>query len=170
MSLADALAVLRAVAVVPIVWAIAVDDTAVAFTLFVLAAFTDAIDGWLARRSSTLGPRGAFIDPLADKILVVGTLVALGLAGEVNAWLVLLIAVREIVVIAVRARSYARGVQVPADVTAKAKTVLEMAGVALVVGTPAPASSAGVVLLLIALIVGVLTLPRYLPRRARRVA
>ena len=170
MSPADALAILRAVAVVPIVWAIAVDDTAVALTLFVLAALTDAIDGWLARRSSTLGPRGAFIDPLADKILVVGTLVALAATGQVNVWLVALIAARETLVLAVRARSLARGVQLPADTLAKAKTVCEMAGVALVIGAPPPASAGGAVLLVLALVVGVITLPRYLPWRARRVA
>jgi cardiolipin synthase len=167
-SVADALGVGRALAVIPIVWAIAVDETAIAFAVFVLAALSDAIDGWLARRSSTLGPRGAFVDPLADKILVVGTLAALAIAGEVNVWLVLLIAVREVVVTAARVRSLSRGLQLPADITAKAKTLLEMTGIALVIGAPAPVSSAGVALLLVALIVGVATLPRYLPRPTRR--
>ena len=170
MSLADALAILRGVAVVPIVWAIAVDDTAVALTLFVLAALTDAIDGWLARRSSTLGPRGAFVDPLADKILVVGTLIALAGAGQLNMWLVALIAVRETLVVAIRARTLARGSQLPADTVAKAKTACEMLGTALVIGAPPPASAGGAALLVIALVVGVVTLPRYLPRRARRLA
>jgi CDP-diacylglycerol--glycerol-3-phosphate 3-phosphatidyltransferase len=166
---ADALAILRALAAIPIVWAIAVDDTAVAFALFALAAISDAIDGRLARRG-TLGARGAFLDPLADKILVLATLVALALAGLVNAWLVGLIAARELIVLGLRARAYARGQRLSADGTAKAKTVLEMSGTALLVGATAPLSSVGALLLFAALIVGLVTLPRYLPGRIRRVA
>jgi CDP-diacylglycerol--glycerol-3-phosphate 3-phosphatidyltransferase len=167
---ADALAFLRAFAAIPIVWAIAVDDTPVAFALFALAALSDAIDGRLARRAGTLGPRGAFLDPLADKILVLATLIALALAGLVNAWLVGLIATREVTVLGLRARAYARGQRLPADTAAKAKTVLEMLGALLLIGTPAPFSSLGAVLLLGGLIVGLVTLPRYLPGRVRRLA
>ena len=169
MTAADALAVLRAFAAIPIVWAIAVDDTAVAFVLFALAALTDAIDGQLARRG-TLGPRGAFLDPLADKILVLPTLVALAMTGAVNVWLVAFIAVREIAVLALRTRAYARGQRLPADTAAKAKTVLEMSGAALLIGAPAPLAGLGAVLLLAALIIGLVTLPRYLPGRVRRLA
>jgi len=169
MSAADTLAVLRAFAAIPIVWAIAVDDTPVAFALFALAAISDAIDGRLARRG-TLRPRGAFLDPLADKILVLATLVALALAGEVNAWLVGLIAAREAAVLALRTRAYARGQRLPADTAAKAKTALEMIATALLIGAPPPLSSLAAVLLLAALIVGVVTLPRYLPGRVRRLA
>ena len=80
MSAADLVAVLRAIAVVPIAWAIAADQRFLALGLFVLAALSDALDGWLARRSGNGGPRGALLDPLADKVLVIGTLGALTVA------------------------------------------------------------------------------------------
>jgi CDP-diacylglycerol--glycerol-3-phosphate 3-phosphatidyltransferase len=169
-SLADAVSLLRALAAIPIVWAIAVHDQPIAFTLFVLAALSDAIDGWLARRGGTLGPRGAFLDPLADKILVLASLVALAATGEVGVWLVAPIAARELLVLALRARAYARGLRLAADVAGKAKTVCQMAGIALLIGAPAPLSPAGVVLLLAALVIGLVGLPRYLPGRVRRIA
>src|SRR6266566_9937496 len=75
-TVADWLAIFRAFAVIPIVLAIAAGERTVALAVFAVAAATDALDGWLARRSGSATPRGAFIDPLADKVLVVGTLVA----------------------------------------------------------------------------------------------
>ena len=82
MSAADLVAVLRAVAVVPIVWAIVADQRLIALGVFTVAAASDALDGVLARRSDSSGPRGALIDPLADKILVLGTLLALTATGS----------------------------------------------------------------------------------------
>src|SRR6185503_8582950 len=103
----DLIAILRAVAVIPIAWAIATDQRLIALGLFALAALSDALDGWLARRSGSVGPRGALIDPLADKILVLGTLVALSAVG--TGWPVtvvtVLTALREGVVAVFRVRA-----------------------------------------------------------------
>ena len=166
MSAADALAVLRAVLVVPIGWAILAGDDIVALSLFTIAALTDALDGWLARRSAALTPRGAFIDPLADKILVVGSLSALTIAGR--GWPVavvtILVALREGLVTLLRARSLSRGIAVPAEAVAKAKTVLEMVGVALIIfdGRPWAVFAAGIVGL--SFMLSLTTLPRYFSR------
>jgi CDP-diacylglycerol--glycerol-3-phosphate 3-phosphatidyltransferase len=166
-SLADAVAVLRAIAVIPIVWAIAADQRGVALAIFLVAAASDSVDGWLARRAGHLGARGAFLDPLADKILVLGTLVALAIAGA--GWPVTVVAVlifaRELVVVIARAKALMRDVTVSADRVAKAKTVLEMAGVALVIFGGRPWSVLGAGVLGLAFLVGILTLPRYFKRR-----
>ena len=166
MSAADALAALRAVLVLPIAWAILAGDDLVAVTVFVIAAFTDALDGWFARRAASLTPRGAFIDPLADKILVVGALLALTVAGR--GWPVtavtVLVALREGLVTVLRSRSLGRGISVQANMVAKAKTVLEMVGVALVIldGRPWAVLGAGIVGL--SFILSLATLPRYFSR------
>lgn len=169
MSAADVIAVLRAIAVVPVAWAISIGFDALALVVFVVAAATDAIDGWLARRAGTLGPRGDFLDPIADKILVVGTLVALSFASR--GWPVVVVtifvALREVFVTVLRARALSRDIALPADRLAKAKTALEMIGVALVILDGRPWAVLGAGLVGVAFLVGVATLPRYLnPRLA----
>ena len=172
MSLPDALAVLRALAALPIVWAITSGLRDLALAIFVVAAISDAVDGWLARRAGSLGLRGQLLDPIADKILVIGALVALAATGA--GWPVtvvtVLVAVREGIVGVIRARAYARGIGLPADGVAKAKTVAEMAGVALIILGGRPWAVVGAAVVGLAVVVGFATLPRYLPSRAHRVA
>lgn len=96
---------------------------------FVLAA-TDGVDGYIARRQGTTRS-GAFLDPLADKFLVVGGLVALVVAGAFW-WLpVAVITVRELAISAYRSWVAKRGVSVPARYWAKVKTVVQEAAIGL---------------------------------------
>jgi cardiolipin synthase len=67
-----------------------------ALTLFLLAAFTDAIDGWLARISDSSTQLGAYLDPIADKILMSGIFLALGAAGFVPWWFVAIVFGRDL--------------------------------------------------------------------------
>jgi phosphatidylglycerophosphate synthase len=163
---ADLVAVFRGLATVPVMWLILADARPIALALFVVAALSDALDGPLARRAGDLGPRGAFLDPIADKILVVGALIALAVAGA--GWPVTLLAVlvgmREGIVAVARWRTLARGIALPADRMAKAKTVAEMAGVALIVVGGRPWSVAGAAVVGLGFGMGLLTLPRYLGR------
>jgi CDP-diacylglycerol--glycerol-3-phosphate 3-phosphatidyltransferase len=166
---ADAVAVLRAAAVIPIIWAITADQRGLALAIFLIAAASDALDGWLARRAGSLGgARGAFLDPLADKILVLGTLVALTFAPNAG-WPVAVataaICARELIVLIPRTRAMQRNDELPADVFGKAKTVLEMAGVALIVFGGRPWAVLGVIVLVPAFVLGALTIPRYFKRR-----
>ena len=90
---------------------------------FVLSC-TDGVDGWLARRHGTTAS-GAFLDPLADKVVVLGAMAVL-VADDVFWWFpVLLIAAREIAVSAYRSWVGRRGISVPARPAAKAKTVVQ---------------------------------------------
>jgi CDP-diacylglycerol--glycerol-3-phosphate 3-phosphatidyltransferase len=167
MSAADVVAVVRAIAVVPIMWAIAADQKAIALGLFVIAALSDALDGVLARQSGHIGPRGALLDPLADKILVVGSLLALTAVG--TGWPVtvvtILTALREGVVVPLRVRAFARGLAFPADRLAKVKTAAQMMGVALIIVGERPWPVLGATLVGLALILGLFTLPRYFAAR-----
>lgn len=89
-----------------------------------LLALSDGIDGWLARRQGTTRS-GAFLDPLADKVVVLGALVALVAKGIVF-WLpVTIIAVREIAMSVYRSVVGRHGVSIPARNSAKLKTLLQ---------------------------------------------
>lgn len=99
----------------------------VAFAVFLFAALTDTLDGWVARRLGGVTAFGAFADPLADKFLVVGVLASLALFGEVPWWLVGVVFGRELVVTLLRLVLVRRaGVVVPATLWGKLKTVTQM--------------------------------------------
>ncbi len=98
--------------------------------LWFVCSSSDGLDGVLARRHGTTRS-GAFLDPLADKCLVLGVLAALAVIGEVS-WLpVVLIAAREVAMSVFRGYAGKRGVSVPARTTAKLKTLLQDLVVAL---------------------------------------
>ena len=134
MTLANALTAARALLVIPVIGLIATGDASLALLIFVIAAATDALDGPLARRRGTATALGAAMDPLADKILVVGALAALAVRGIAPAWAVVVILARELVAIEVRARA-AHAISASPD--GKAKTVLQVAAVALLLATAA---------------------------------
>jgi len=92
--------------------------------LWGVLSFTDGIDGWVARRQGTTRS-GAFLDPLADKVVVLGALVALSAKGIVWWVPVAIIAVREIGMSIYRSVVGRQGVSVPARTTAKVKTLLQ---------------------------------------------
>jgi CDP-diacylglycerol--glycerol-3-phosphate 3-phosphatidyltransferase len=133
-TLPNALTAMRAVLAVPVIGLIAIGDASAALLLFVVAAATDAIDGPLARRRGGATRMGAALDPLADKILVVGTLAALAVHGIAPVWAVGLILTRELVAIEVRARV---PYPVRAGADGKAKTVVQVAAVAALLSTAA---------------------------------
>ena len=95
-----------------------------AVSLWVALAATDGVDGWLARRHGTTRS-GAFLDPLADKVLVLGAMLALVAADRWPLWPVAIIAVREVGIQAFRSFWARRGLAVPASGLAKVKTVMQ---------------------------------------------
>lgn len=102
---------------------------------WIVLASTDGVDGYLARRHGTTRS-GAFLDPLADKLLVLGALVALTARGAFS-WLpVALIAVREVAMSGYRSWVGRRGVSVPARSSAKVKTVVQEVAVGVALFPP----------------------------------
>lgn len=95
-----------------------------AVTLWIVLAATDGLDGWLARRHGTTRS-GAFLDPLADKVLVLGAMLALVAADRWPLWPVAIVAVRELGIQAFRSFWARRGLAVPASALAKVKTVTQ---------------------------------------------
>jgi CDP-diacylglycerol--glycerol-3-phosphate 3-phosphatidyltransferase len=105
--------------------------------VFTAAAITDMLDGYLARKLGVVSVLGKFLDPLADKLIVMAALVWLVPMGRIAAWVVVLLLAREISVTGLRSVAASEGVVISAGREGKTKTALQMIGiVALVLGFP----------------------------------
>ena len=83
-----------------VVWAIATPGAMwIAFVLFLAAGVSDAIDGYLAKRFAMITELGAYLDPLADKALIVSIYLPLGVNGFIPLWLVILVVSRDIMIV-----------------------------------------------------------------------
>ena len=91
--------------------------------VYVAAAATDSLDGWLARSRGQVTVAGAFLDPLADKLLVSAALLALIQAGDLPAWAAMVIITRELAVTGLRLVAVSEDLIIPASRFGKAKTV-----------------------------------------------
>lgn len=107
-----------------------------AAAVFALAAVTDTIDGYMARRRREVTVLGAFLDPLADKLLVSAALVALVQLQKLSAWVAMVIIAREFAVSGLRMVAAAEGVIIPASIWGKVKTVCQMVAVMAVILEP----------------------------------
>jgi CDP-diacylglycerol--glycerol-3-phosphate 3-phosphatidyltransferase len=97
-----------------------------AAAVFIIAAATDKLDGYVARRSKQITTLGQFLDPLADKLLIAAALIALVAQDRVAAWVATVIIVREVAVSVLRIIGVSQGVSIPADKYGKLKTVLQI--------------------------------------------
>lgn len=105
--------------------------------VFTAAAITDVLDGYLARKLGVVSVLGKFLNPLADKLIVMAALVWLVPMGRIPAWVVVLLLAREISVTGLRSVAASEGVVISAGHEGKTKTALQMIGiVALVLGYP----------------------------------
>ena len=113
-------------------------DFAPATILFLIAAGTDWIDGWYARRFNQVSRLGRILDPLVDKVLVCGAAILVAdPAGPLVPWMAVVIVVRELVVTAIRAEMEAAGTDFSAGWSGKLKMVLQCAAVAVVLAARA---------------------------------
>ena len=93
--------------------------------IFLLAAITDFIDGYIARKYNLITDFGKFMDPLADKLLVTAALLILLENGLISAWVVFVILAREFIVTGFRTIAAAKGVVIAAGWLGKIKTVVQ---------------------------------------------
>jgi len=91
-------------------------------TIFILAAITDWYDGWLARRWGYVTTWGAFLDPLADKVLTSAALLAYSHLGLVSGWMVWIIVIRDAIITVLRSYAEFKGKPVDTSKLAKVKT------------------------------------------------
>lgn len=103
--------------------------SALAALIFAFAAATDFLDGYLARRLNLVTVVGKFLDPLADKLIVLSTLVMLVAKGRAPAWLVIALMSRELAITGLRAIASQEGFVIAAGAGGKTKTALQLTGI-----------------------------------------
>ena len=113
------------------------EDCVLAALVYSGAAITDLLDGYLARKMNVVSVLGKFLDPLADKLLVMASLVYMVPMGRIAEWAVAVLLAREISVTALRGIASSEGVVIAAGDDGKSKTALQMIGIlALILGYP----------------------------------
>ncbi len=112
--------------------------------IFTLASITDFLDGYLARKLGVESVLGKLLDPLADKLIVMATLVWMVPMGRIPAWTTVLLLGRELSITGLRSVAASEGVVISAGQEGKTKTALQMIGIiALLLGHPYPLSYLG---------------------------
>ena len=103
------------------------------FVFFVLASYTDHLDGSIARKRNMVTDLGKFLDPIADKLLINSLIIFLSIPGTIYAgqmafpyWCAIILIVRDLIIDALRQMAAIKGTVIPANIWGKLKTVLEM--------------------------------------------
>jgi CDP-diacylglycerol--glycerol-3-phosphate 3-phosphatidyltransferase len=104
--------------------------------VFLIASFTDFVDGYLARRWQQTTMLGNFLDTTADKLLVVGALLGLMAVDRVNVWVAFVVIAREVAVLGLRAIAAASNVVISASIWGKVKFNVQVVGITLAILRP----------------------------------
>jgi CDP-diacylglycerol---glycerol-3-phosphate 3-phosphatidyltransferase len=130
LNLPNALTVFR-ILLVPVLVAVLLSESPsgdlLAAIVFAVASFTDALDGWIARRRKSESTFGKLMDPLADKLLVTSALVSLVSLDRLAAWVAMVIIARELAVTGLRQIAIEQGHVIPASLWGKLKTAAQIA-------------------------------------------
>ena len=104
-----------------------------AAAIFIIAALTDGLDGYVARRRKESSSFGKSFDPIADKILIGGALYSLFILGQVSWWVVTVILVREVLITILRAQASKKGLSVAAGIWGKIKTFTQIVAITMII-------------------------------------
>jgi len=126
----------RLIAVPVTVWLILNDYILFAFWLFVIAGVSDAVDGYLAKRLGQVTEFGAYLDPLADKALLVSVFITLGVQGYLENWLVIMVVFRDAMIVGgvILYQTMVRSLEMSPLFISKINTTAQIALAALVLG------------------------------------
>jgi CDP-diacylglycerol--glycerol-3-phosphate 3-phosphatidyltransferase len=105
----------------------------IAFAIFVIAAVTDALDGYVARKYNQVSDLGKFLDPMADKLLVSAALIALVYLQEVETWVAAIIILRELFISFFRFYYLVKNASFSASIPAKFKTTFQIIALAILI-------------------------------------
>ncbi len=139
LNLPNLLTLLRILLVPVLVVALTVEvqnGPAIAAAVFVVAALTDGLDGYIARSRQSITTFGQVMDPVADKLLIAAALMALVSLDRVAAWVAMVIVAREFAVSGLRIAAGQQGVVIPASALGKLKTIVQSATVLALIAAP----------------------------------
>lgn len=137
----------------------------IALALFIIASFTDTLDGYLARKHNLVTNFGKFMDPLADKLLVSAAMICLVATGDLPSWIVIIIISREFIISGFRLIASDNGIVIAASYWGKFKTVSQMVMiVVLIADFGGVFDIVGQALIWIALILTVVSLVDYIAK------
>ncbi|KAB3536958.1 CDP-diacylglycerol--glycerol-3-phosphate 3-phosphatidyltransferase [Alkaliphilus pronyensis] len=146
MNLANKLTILR-ILLVPVFMLFLLNHipygVEIAASIFIIAAITDTLDGYIARKKNQVTNFGKFMDPLADKLLVSAALISLVQLGKLSAWVVVIIIAREFTISILRAVAAAEGVVIAASWWGKVKTITQIVAIIAVLVNNFPFSLVG---------------------------
>ena len=160
MSIPNLITLARILLVPVVVWAIATSQIRLAFLLFLAAGISDAVDGFLAKRFGMKTELGAYLDPLADKVLIVSIYVSLGITGVIPLWIVILVVSRDFMIVGAIILSWLidQPVQIKPLMVSKANTAAQIVFACLVLGSHGLGIDIEPVLTMVMVLVAVLTL------------
>jgi CDP-diacylglycerol---glycerol-3-phosphate 3-phosphatidyltransferase len=141
MTLSTRITLLRIALIPVLLWLLVAEGrlegaAAWAAAVFLVASFTDFVDGYLARRWHQTTMIGNFLDTTADKLLVVGALLGLMAVDRVNVWLAFVVIAREVAVLGLRAIAAAANVVISASIWGKLKFNVQVVGITLAILRP----------------------------------
>jgi CDP-diacylglycerol---glycerol-3-phosphate 3-phosphatidyltransferase len=113
----------------------------IATFIFILAAVTDGLDGYLARKNKMVTTLGKFLDPLADKLLITAALISLVEMQRLEAWIAIVIISREFAITGLRMIAVAEGVVIAASPLGKLKTITQIVAIVALMLNNVPFSS-----------------------------
>ena len=137
MSIPNLITLGRILLVPVVVWAIMSNAMWIAFMLFLVAGVSDGVDGFLAKRFDMTTELGAYLDPLADKALIVSIYLTLGINGDIPRWLVILVVSRDILIVGGIMLSWLMGnpLKIKPLLVSKLNTVAQIAFACVVLGS-----------------------------------
>ncbi|MFS8039258.1 CDP-alcohol phosphatidyltransferase family protein [Xanthobacter sp. AM11] len=137
MSLPNIITLLRILLVPAVVWSIASGEALLAFWLFLAAGVSDALDGFIAKRFHMQTELGAYLDPVADKALLVSIYVALAVAGLIPRWVAIAVVSRDVMIVGAVVLSMVmdRKVAISPLLVSKVNTAIQITFAAFVLAT-----------------------------------
>jgi cardiolipin synthase (CMP-forming) len=155
----NVITILRFLLVPGVIYALMTGSMGLAFAGFLIAGISDAVDGFVARQFNQRSELGAYLDPMADKLLLVSVFLVLGYMGELPLWLVIAAVSRDALIIAAVMLStiMARPVEMKPLLVSKANTALQIVLAATVLAELALETQLGPLRLVLIIISGVLT-------------
>jgi cardiolipin synthase (CMP-forming) len=158
-TIPNLITIARLLAVPLIVWLIGAHHALAAFWVFVISGISDGVDGFLARQFNLRSDLGSYLDPLADKALLVSIYVSLAVLAEIPVWVTILVVSRDLFIVAAVMLSWmvGRPVAMRPVLVSKANTVVQIGLAAVVLADLAFAIDLMVLRSVLVILVGVLT-------------